>query len=121
MAETCFRFELGISDNPSSAAVAPNEEHFIRARARDSVHKELLSGESLYLDLKRMEAAFYERNRREFELTKHISLAMLNPLALIQLKETGKCSFDLSETLFDMDYAGHYMRRIKAISLTIPC
>jgi hypothetical protein len=27
----------------------------------------------------------------------------------------------LPESLFDADYPGHYMRRLKSVSLTIPC
>jgi len=46
---------------------------------------------------------------------------MLDPLALITLKETGQCVVSLPEALFDMDYPGHYMRRLKSVSLTIPC
>jgi len=62
-----------------------------------------------------------EKNRREFELTKHVSLAMLDPLALLQLRETGRCFFDLPEEIFDLDYPGHYFRRIKSVSITLPC
>ena len=46
---------------------------------------------------------------------------MTDPLALIALKETGQCEVRLPETLFDADYPGHYMRRFKNVSLTIPC
>jgi hypothetical protein len=42
-------------------------------------------------------------------------------LALIQLKETGSCEFELPEVLYDMDWPGHFMRRIKSVSLRIPC
>jgi len=59
-----------------------------------------------------MEKAYLEENRRELELTKAISLAMLNPLALIELRETGKCYVSLPEELFDLDFQGHYFRRI---------
>ena len=68
-----------------------------------------------------MEAAYLEQNRREFEITKHVSLALLDPLALVKLRETGRCFFDLPEELFDLDYPGHYFRRIKSVSLTLPC
>lgn len=40
---------------------------------------------------------------------------------MIRLKETGQCEVVLPEALFDADYPGHYMRRIKSVSLTIPC
>jgi hypothetical protein len=62
-----------------------------------------------------------EQNRRQLELTKHISLALLDPVSLLTLKATGECLAELPETLFDQDYPGHYMRRIKSVSLTIPC
>jgi hypothetical protein len=80
-----------------------------------------MAGERLQLDLRRLEMAYLNENRREYELTKHISLVSLNPLALIALKETGQCELDLPEALFDLDYPGHFMRRIKSVSLTIPC
>ena len=68
-------------------------------------------------NLKQMEMAFYERNKREYELTKHISLAQLDASALLQLKETGQCFIRLPEELFDIDYPGHYFRRIKIYEL----
>ncbi len=81
----------------------------------------LLAGEKLHLDIKRMEMAYHENNRREYELTKHVSLREVDPLALIQLRETGRCIVKLPEELFDMDGPGHYFRRIKTLAITIPC
>lgn len=75
----------------------------------------------MQLDLRKLDAAYIQQNRREFELTKHISLASLNPTALLQLKENGSCFFDTPEELLDLDYQGHYFRRIKSVSLSIPC
>lgn len=109
-AEFCFRFELGLQDSS-----------FIKFGYWDSLKKGLLSGEKLQYDLRRLESAYLEQNRREFELTKHISLALLDPLALIKLRETGLCSFSLPEEIFDLDYPGHYFRRMKSVSLTLPC
>jgi len=109
-AERCFRFELGLQDSS-----------FINFGYWDSLKKGLLSAEKLSLDLHRLENAMLEQNRREFELTKHVSLALLNPLALVRLKETGRCFFSLPEELFDLDFPGHYFRRIKSVSLTLPC
>ncbi|MCP9463226.1 MAG: neuraminidase-like domain-containing protein [Nitrospira sp.] len=109
-AERCFRFELGLNDSS-----------FITFGYWDSLKKGLLSGEKLQYDLRRLESAYLEQNRREFELTKHISLGLLDPLALVKLRETGRCFFRLPEELFDLDYPGHYFRRIKSVSLTLPC
>ena len=48
-------------------------------------------------------------------------LQQLNPNALLQLKATGSCEITIPEWLFDMGGPGHYMRRIKTVSLSIPC
>ena len=109
-AERCFRFELGLQDSS-----------YIHFGYWDSLKKGLLSGEKLQYDLRRLETAYLDQNRREFELSKHVSLAMLNPLALVTLRETGRCFVSLPEEIFDLDYPGHYFRRIKSVSITLPC
>jgi hypothetical protein len=81
----------------------------------------LLAGEKLYLDVKRMEMAYHDQNRREYELTKHVSLLQVDPMALIQLRTTGRCTVRLPEALFDMDCPGHYFRRTRSVSISIPC
>ncbi|MDZ4267130.1 MAG: hypothetical protein U1D00_15790 [Mycobacterium sp.] len=81
----------------------------------------LLAGEKLLFDLKRMELAYHDNNIREMEFTKHISLAQLNPLALIRLRATGRCEFDIPEEFFDLDGPTHYFRRIRSIAVSVPC
>lgn len=81
----------------------------------------LLAGEKLYLDIKHMEMAYYDLNQREYELIKHVSLLQVDPLALLQLRMTGRCTVKLPEALFDMDGPGHYFRRIKTVAVSIPC
>jgi hypothetical protein len=61
-----------------------------------------------------------ERNRRDYEITKHISLALLNPEELVRLRETGRCTIHVPEILFDLDFPGQLRRRIRSVSLTIP-
>src|SRR5688572_22706238 len=68
-----------------------------------------------------MYVAYLEQNRREYEITKHVSVQMLDLLALLRLKETGDCFVTLPEAVFDLDHPGHYMRRLKWVSMTIPC
>ena len=64
----------------------------------------------------------YQQDRGyDFEITKHISLRQINPIALLELRQNASCEFEIPEILFDMDFPGHYMRRIKSVSLTIPC
>jgi len=93
---------------------------FIKFNYWDEGRKGLLSGEALYLDIKRMEREYHEHNRRELELTKHISLRQLHPAALLALRATGSCQVTLPEWLYDLDCPGHYMRRIKSVALSIP-
>jgi|GEM_PF-1020687 len=109
-AERAFRFELGLTDSK-----------YIQAGYWDSLKKGLLAGEKLSLDLKRMEVAYLDQNKREYEITRHVSLLSLDPTALIALRQSGKCEVNIPEVLFDLDYPGHYLRRIKSVSLTIPC
>ena len=96
-------------------------EHFIGGELWDNLHEGLLAGERLELDLRRMEKAYRDCNRREYELTKHISLQRDFPVEFLHLKTTGRCEIDLPEWMFDLDYPGQYMRRIKNVTLTIPC
>lgn len=81
----------------------------------------LLAGEKLLQDIKRMEMDYYDLNVREYEMTKHVSLLQVAPLALLQLMATGTCQVSLPEEIFDMDGPGHYFRRIKSVAITIPC
>lgn len=87
----------------------------------DSLRSGLLAGERLAQDIKRLEAAYLEQNRRELEITRHVSLRQLDPAALLSLRATGTCDFALPEWLFDLDFPGHYFRRIKTVSVSLPC
>lgn len=82
---------------------------------------QLLAGEKLFQDLKRMDAAHAELNRREYELTKSVSLLQLDPAQLVELRQTGSCAITLPEEVFDMDTPGHYFRRIKTVAVSLPC
>lgn len=99
---------------------ALDAQDFVKFNYGDPGRKGLLAGEALWLDVKRMELAYYENNQRELELTKHVSLRQLDPLALLTLKSFGTCRFTIPEWLYDLDCRDHYMRRIKWIALTIP-
>jgi hypothetical protein len=81
----------------------------------------LLAGEKLHLDLRRMELAYLDLNRREYELTEHVSLLQVAPQALMALRATGTCTFTVPEELFDLKTPGHYFRRLRSVALSIPC
>jgi hypothetical protein len=95
-------------------------QDFVKFNYWDGGRKGLLSGEALQLDVKRMEMAYHDTNKRELELTRHVSLRQLNPLALLTLKSIGSCTVTIPEWLYDRDCPGHYMRRIKNVALSIP-
>jgi hypothetical protein len=109
-AERAFNFERGHT-----------ARRFIPAEIWDNLHEGLLSGERLQLAVRHMEKAYYDENVREYELTKHISLRLHFPMAFLQLRATGYCEVEIPEWMFDLDYPGHYMRRIKNVTMTIPC
>lgn len=108
-AERTFQFELGVEDS------------YVQFGYQDSLHQGLLAGEKLIYDLRRMEVAYLQQYKREYEVQKPISLAVIDGAALETLRETGSCSFELPEILFDLDFPGQYFRRIKTVRLTIPC
>ncbi|TCK16758.1 hypothetical protein EV667_4357 [Ancylobacter aquaticus] len=92
---------------------------FIRPDHWNAGRRGLLAGEGLHLDLKRLEAAYDENNRREFELTRQVSLRQLNPAALLTLRATGRCRFDIPEAFLDMDGV-HIHRRLRSVALSLP-
>lgn len=110
-AAACLKHELGEVE----MSVTIGADHW------DGLKKGLLSGEKLQLDLRRLETEYTAKDEREFELTKHISLAQLDPFALITLRETGTCKFEIPEVLYDLDFPGHYFRRIRSVSISLPC
>lgn len=107
-AEQAFVFEKGLQ---------PGKVNYVNGMYWDSQKKGLMSGESLELDLDKMEKAYRDTDPRCLEITKNISLLELDPLALLELKKTGACTFRLTEALFDYDFPGHFNRQIKSVSL----
>ena len=93
---------------------------YVRFNYWDRGREGLLAADALHLDLKRMEMAYHENNRREYELTRHVSLRQLDPLALLRLKVIGDCDVTIPEWLYDRECAGHYMRRIKTVAVSMP-
>ncbi|MCG8575366.1 MAG: neuraminidase-like domain-containing protein [Flavobacteriales bacterium] len=87
----------------------------------------LLAGERLQLELAQLEQAYVQKDSRELEIEKVISLSQLTDKngfgyisALQNLIHTGKCKFEFDELLFDLDYPGHCARKIRSISISIP-
>ena len=127
-AEKAMYHELG-----SYAQDAPA---FIRFGYWESLRKGLLAGEQLHFDLRRMEKAYLDKNRRDYEITRTISLRALDglagettvtgpdgkdtPVSVFAHKVSGgELTFSLEEALFDRDYPGHYLRRIRAVRISL--
>ncbi|MGW6893715.1 Tc toxin subunit A-related protein [Streptomyces chartreusis] len=110
MAERAFAFERGDDSGVTLAGGYWNAED-----------AGLGAADALLVDLQRLEQRFLAANRRQLEVEQSFSLAMLNPRALVELREKGQCSFSIPETAFDLTYPGHYRRRIKAVRVSLPC
>lgn len=109
-AERGYRSELGVVTS-----------NFIQYGYFDGAHQGLTAGEQLNIALRQLEKAYLDGQKRQFELTKNISLTKIDLAALTALKTTGICEFNLTEDLFDRDFPGHYYRKIRTVSLSIPC
>ncbi|NUO02497.1 MAG: hypothetical protein HUU01_17975 [Saprospiraceae bacterium] len=107
-AQTCYQYELSSSDT------------FLTGNPWNDQYKGLLAGDALSLSLAQMEKAYHDNNSRYQEIHKTFSLMQQNPQALLDLKKKGSCKFSFTELDFDLDFPGHYNRKIASISLTIP-
>lgn len=107
---------------------------FIRPGAWNSSYRGLGAGEELKMGLQQMYREYVQNNKRDLEIRKTISLKGLkakDPASTINktweeiteaLTNSGTCEFELTQKMFDDDYAGqnHYLRRIKTISVSLP-
>jgi Tc toxin complex TcA C-terminal TcB-binding domain/Neuraminidase-like domain/Salmonella virulence plasmid 28.1kDa A protein len=110
LAERAFKFERG-----DDGTVLIGRDSWDASRAG------LLAGERLLLDVQSLERRFVETNYRAFEVTQSFALSQIDPAALLQLRETGGCTFAIPEVFFDLAYPGQYRRLIRAVRLSVPC
>ncbi|MGL5029455.1 MAG: hypothetical protein ACRC6C_05190 [Wolbachia pipientis] len=97
-----------------------NGKAFIQPGHWNSLKEGLLSGQKLKFELEQLDKEYHDTNERRLEITKVISLKSLDPIALHELKTKGSCKFSFTEKLFDLDFPGHYARKIKDIKITVP-
>ncbi|MEW5744518.1 MAG: neuraminidase-like domain-containing protein [Nitrospirota bacterium] len=109
LAERACRFEL----DETETYIANDNWQYDRAG--------LLAGERLMLQLHKLEQAYIEKNVRIPEISQSFSLALLDPLELVKLRQTGACTIRIPEIAFELLYPGHYKRLIKSVRITIPC
>jgi hypothetical protein len=109
-AERALAFEYG-----------PKSKQFLSRSYWDEAQNGIHSAQHLGLALRQMEAFHINAERHDYELTKTVSLRQIAPLALLRFKSEGVADFDIPEIIFDLDFPGHYCRRIKNVSVSIPC
>ena len=97
-------------DDPTASFIRP---------AWDAQHRGLLAGESLMLDLQRMDFAFMERSELKMEGGLRVSLRKTDPVALEGLKQTGRTVFSIGEAMFDEEMPDEYGRRIKSVRVRL--
>lgn len=124
--ESVYAFERGPdAGNPGmSFSSSANSGPFIApAGYWDNSRHGLQAGEQLWLALKQLELAYLAKddNCATVNVAKNVSLRQLDPGALISFRELGDATFKLPELLFDLDFPGHYFRRIKSVAFTIHC
>ncbi|MFE2756171.1 hemopexin repeat-containing protein [Actinosynnema sp. NPDC059335] len=108
-AERALRFERGLGDAEASV---------IRPAHWDSRRAGLLAGDSLGVDLDRLNQLYADTAARDLEITKQVSLLDLEPAAALRLATSGSCEFTLPEELFDRDFPGHFRRQIRTLTVT---
>lgn len=118
-AQTTYQYELD------------RDDQFITFAYWDNLHQGLLAGEGLALSLAQLQKSYTDNNIRRLEIEKTVSLRQTFPMAFIgfcwgfaqgkSASTRGQLDFTLSEALFDFDFPSHYCRKIKSISISIPC
>ncbi|AZF48744.1 neuraminidase-like domain-containing protein [Pseudomonas sp. R2-7-07] len=132
-AQACWQYEI-----------ADYARTFIQPGAWNNNYRGYLAGEALKLSLLNMNAAYLNHNVRDLEIVKTISLrhrlheCELSPPATDtsqtppptteekwtahkrHLVTKGTLCFKLPAALFEEDYPGHILRRIKGISVSLP-
>jgi hypothetical protein len=120
--EQAYRLALGQARTAQRLASEEQEFNYQEIGTHwDAARSGLLAGERLISDLKRLEVAYLDRRQHEQNLVRHISLARLDPQALVDFRLNGSCTFKVPEWLLDLVDEGGYMRRIKWVSVSIPC
>ncbi|WP_306660439.1 neuraminidase-like domain-containing protein [Pseudomonas nunensis] len=121
-AEACWRYEEADYHRPPA----------FTGGTWNATYRGLGAGESLKQGLLKLQADHLLQDERELEIRKTVSLSQLkgkDPASTLNkdwtgiqkdLEDNGACEFELTQKMFDDDYPGHYRRRIKSISLTLP-
>jgi receptor-binding and translocation channel-forming TcA subunit of Tc toxin/ABC toxin-like protein/neuraminidase-like protein len=97
-----------------------SSQRFIGYAHWDGSHNGLQAGERLMAELLDMESQYQSKNARPVVKTMNVSLALVDPIALAELKLNGWCSFELKEDFWDRYAPGLYFRRFSSVSVSVP-
>ena len=75
--------------------------------------------ERLLQDIAELEQYAFTTTRRKQQLTRTISLAQLDPLALARLRSDGIVTFVTPMRIFDEDFPGHHLRLIRQVRTSL--
>jgi hypothetical protein len=99
------------------------DDRIIEAGNWSSERKGLGGTEKLLLQLKQLDESYWLNINPVNQVSKRlsISLALNLPEQLAELKTFGECNLDIKGFIFDVHWPDHYFRRVKSVSITIPC
>ena len=70
-------------------------------------------------DLYLLDQHAFTTDRRKLQMSKTLSLALLDPIAFQQFRETGVLPFRTTMELFDRDFPGHYLRLVRRVRTSV--
>lgn len=86
----------------------------------DSPDRRGMTGSARLLqDIHKLDQHAFSTDRRKLEMSKTISLALLDPIVFQKFRETGSLLFNTTHEMFDRDFPGHYMRLIKRVRVAV--
>lgn len=107
--QAAMRYELGIDDD----SLLPD--------TWDPSRRGMKAASDLQHELEKLETRYIDSWRREHEKKKTFSMADRRPLEFPEPRQTCSCVIRILEHEFDEDEPGDYFRRIKQVSVNIPC
>ena len=70
-------------------------------------------------DIEQLDVLALNSDKRKLQLTRTISLAALSPAEFQRFRENGEMWFETKESDFDLEFPGHYFRRIRRIRVSV--
>jgi hypothetical protein len=79
----------------------------------------LTGAETLLEDITTVDQYAFATDQVKLQITKTISLALLDPFAFQQFTQTGVLRFSTPMDLYDRDFPGHYLRLISQVRVSV--